>query len=206
MNTWNWIARLSAAAAMALACAAAPAAPVTLTLQGSVTGYDYIDLGALGLTNGSAVSLSLTFNETWSDGSYSFADPLGPVSGSMTVGGHSFTFNGADPFAYGYDLPSGNVNWVQPMFTGTGPALGGGDFFGLFAQISPALTLLSDIRLGYGFTTTYPGGSSTSYGYAHITADSYTITPSGTNPVPAPATLSLAMAGLLAAGFVRRRA
>jgi hypothetical protein len=207
MNLWKVLARLAAAAAVALASAAAPAAPVTLTLQGTVTGYDYIDLSTVGIANGSSVSLSLTFNETWSDGSYSFGDSLGPVSGSMTVGSHSFSFTGGDPFSYSYNLPTGDVNWVQPHFTGTGPVLGGGDFFGLFAQFTPALTLLSDLRLGYGFTTNFPDGFSiTNYGYAVITADSYTITPGGTNPVPVPATLSLVMLGLLAAGYTRRHA
>ncbi len=207
MNLWNVLARLAAAAAVALASATAPAAPVTLTLQGTVTGYDYIDLSTVGIANGSSVSLSLTFNETWSDSSYSFGDSLGPVSGSMTVGAHSFSFTGADPFSYSYDLGTGDVNWVQPKFTGTGPVLGGGDFFGVFAQFSPALTLLSDLRLGYGFTTNYPDGFTvTNYGYARITADSYTVTPGGPHPVPVPATLSLVMLALLAARVTRRHA
>ena len=205
MSPLRMIARLIAAAAVALSGAAALAAPVTLTLQGTVTGYDYIDLGTVGIADGSSVNLSLTFNETWSDGSYSFGDPLGPVNGSMTVGTHSFSFTGASPFTYSYDLGTGAVTWVQPKFTGTGPTLGGGDFFGVFAQFSPALTLLSDLRLGYGFTTSFPEGLTiTNYGYARITADSYSITPA--NAVPAPATLSLVMLASLAACGTRRRA
>jgi hypothetical protein len=207
MNLWKVLARLATAAAVALASATAPAAPVTLTLQGTVSGFDFIDLSAVGIANGSAVSLSLSFNETWSDGSYAFSDVLGPVSGSMTVGAHSFGFTGASPFSYGFNVNTGAAEWVQPLFTGTGPVLGGGDFYGLFAQFTPALTLLGDLRLGYGFTTTYPDGFTiTNYGYAVITADSYTVIAGGPNPVPAPATLSLVMLGLLAAGLTRRPA
>ncbi len=204
MNPLRLSARTIAAAALALSAAAADAALVTLTLQGTVTGYDYIDLGTVGMANGSSVSLSLTFNETWSDSSYGFSDTLGPVSGSMTVGTHGFNFSGATPFSYSYDLDTGDVVWVMPRFTGTGPTLGGGDFFGVFAQFSPALTLLSDLRLGYGFTTTDPDGFTiTNYGYARITADSYSITPA--NVVPAPATLSLVMLALVAAGWTGAR-
>ena len=207
MNLWNTLSRVVATAALTLAAAAAPAAPVTLTLHGTITGYDFIDLGAVaGLTVGTNVDLTLSFNETWSDASYSFADPLGPVSGSATVGAHHFDFTGGNAFAYSYNGNTGDVNWVEPQFTGTGPTLGGGDFFGLFGVITPQMTLNS-LFLGYGFTTTYPDGFSiTNYGYAQISLDDYTITPGGPNPVPAPATLSLAMLGLLAAGFARRRA
>jgi uncharacterized protein (TIGR03382 family) len=210
MKIWNWIAplvRFSAAAAVALASHVASAGPVTLTLQGHVSGYEFIDLSGVGIANGSAVSLSLTFNETWSDGTYSFADPIGPVSGSMTVGSHSFTFDDANPFSYSYDGNTGAVNWVQPQFLGTGPTLGGGDFFGLFAAFTPGMALQGPMSLGYGFTTSYPDGFTiTNYGYAVITADSYTITPGDANPVPTPATLPLAALALLAAGFARRRA
>lgn len=206
MRFWNVLRRLAAISAMAFA-ATAQGAPVTLTLHGTIAGYDFIDLGvAAGLTVGTAVDLSVTFNETWSDGTYSFLDPLGPVSGSATVGANAFSFTGGHPFSFSSNGVTGQVINVQPQFTGTGPTLGGGDFFGLFAVITPALTLES-LRLGYGFTTNFPEGLSvTNYGYAQISLDNYRITPNGPNEVPAPATLSLVMLGLLAAGFVRRRA
>jgi hypothetical protein len=206
MKTCHWITRFSAAAAVALASHAAWAGPVTLNLQGHVSGYEFIDLGPLGLGNGAAVNLSLTFNETWSDTTYDFSDPIGPVSGSMTVGALSFTFNDGTPFSYSSNIPAGDVNWVQPQFLGIGPSLGGGDFYGLFAQFTTGLALVNDLTLGYGFTTIYPEGISvTSYGYARITADSYTVTPADANAVPAPATLPLVAAALLAVGCTRRR-
>lgn len=203
MKTWNWITRLLIASAAALASAAAAATPVTLTLLGHVSGYEFIDLSTVGIANNSAVNLSLTFNETWSDGSYSFSDVLGPVSGSMSVGSHNFIFNAGNGYSYSSG-GGGGLNWVEPKFLGTGPTLGGGDFFGLFATFTPTLALQGEMYLGYGFTTAYPDGISiTSYGYAKIAADSYTITDA--TVVPEPATLSLAMTGLLAAGFARRR-
>jgi hypothetical protein len=204
MNLMNWMARITTVAALTLAVSTAAAAPVTMKLQGSVTGYVNLDLSA-GLPLGAAVNLSLTFNDTFSDGSYDFSDNLGPVSGSMTVGSASFTFNDYRPLSQRGGFGGFPLEWVEPMFTGTGPALGTGELFGLFAMFTPALTLFDDLLLGYGFTTAYPGGLTvTSYGYARITPDSYTITPA--SPVSAPATLSLVMLALAAAGWSRRRA
>lgn len=202
MNLWKLVRRLAATATLAFA-AVAQGAPVTLTLSGTITGYHFIDLGAVaGLTVGTPVNLSVTFNETWSDGSYSFADPLGPVSGSATVGTHAYSLTGADPNFM--TISGGMLSAVGIKITGTGPVLAGGDFFG-FASFTPALALDS-LALGYGFTTVFPGGSSvTSYGYALITPDDYQVTPGGPNAVPAPATLSLALLGLLAASCARRR-
>lgn len=96
---------------------------------------------------------------------------------------------------------------MQPFFQGAGPTLGSSELFGLYAQFSPGLTLLSDLLLGYGFATAYPDGISvTNHAHARIVADSYSVTPPGGNPVPVPATLPLAMPGLLAAGLARSRA
>lgn len=204
MHTESFRAGLAGMALCALAPLAAQAAPVTLTLQGHVTGYDYIDLSAH-LPVGAAVNLSLSFNETFSDGSYDFGDNLGPVSGSMSVGSAAFTFDGYVPYSYFGGFGGFALEWVTPRFTGTGPMLGGGDLFGLFASFTPGLTLEGELRLGYGFTTAFPDGFTiTNFGYARIAADSYSITPAAT--VPAPATLALAVTALLAAGWSRRRA
>lgn len=203
MGIRNSFARGACAAALLCVASLAHAAPVTLNFEGRVTGYDYIDLGSF-FPVGSNVSLSLTFNETFTDGTYTFADDLGPVSGSMTVGSTSFTFDGYTPWSYQYDLGTGDVTFVNPRFTGTGPTLGGGDFFGMYAAITPALTLASDLLLGYGFTTVYDDGFTiTSYGYAKLTADRYSITPAA---VPEPSTLALFAVGcLLALVGARRR-
>jgi hypothetical protein len=197
-------ARVAVALSAILACATASAIPVTLDFHGSVTSHDYIDLSA-GLPVGAHVDLSLTFNETFSDHTYSFTDDLGPVSGTMTVGSAHYVFNGYNPYSYSYNIPAGDVKWVEPMFLGTGPLIGTGELFGLFALFTPELTLVDDLLLGYGFTTDYgDGASSTAYGYARLTADRYSITPAVT-PVPEPATLLLLTAGLLGAAAIRRR-
>lgn len=190
--------------ALAGATATATAAPVTLSLSSTVVGYEFIDLGAF-LPVGAPVTLSLTFNETFSDGTYDFSDALGPVTGSMTVGSNSFTFDGVTPFSYQGGFAAFPLDWVMPQFTGTGPTLGGGELYGLFAQITPGLTLDGELRLGYGFPTTFPDGFTiTNFGYARIAAGQYSITPA--HAVPAPSTALLALLALAAAGALRHRA
>jgi hypothetical protein len=205
MKHCPWIFRSLAAGVSALAVFTAQAAPVTLNLQGTITGYDYMDLGPAGLPLGTAVSLSLSFNETFSDGTYAFSDPLGPVSGAMTAGGLGYGFTGVNPVAYS-QLPTGELRLVQLQFTGSGPALGSGFFSGLYANITPDLTLFDGVRLGYGYTTDFGNGTSvTQYGYAIVTASSYSITANGTGQVPVPATLPLVLLGLLALPATARR-
>lgn len=190
--------------ALAGATATATAAPVTLSLSSTVVGYEFIDLAAF-LPVGAPVTLSLTFNETFSDGTYDFSDALGPVSGSMTVGSASFTFNGFDAYSYKGGFAGFPLDWVMPRFTGTGPTLGGGELYGLFAQITPGLTLDGELRLGYGFTTTFPDGFSiTNFGYARIAPGQYSIAPA--HAVPAPSTVLLTLLALAAAGGLQRRA
>lgn len=193
--------RAVGAAALLLVASIATAAPVTLNFQGRVTGYDYIDLSAY-MPVGDSVSLSLTFNDTFSDGTYSFADDLGPVTGAMTVGSSSFTFDGVTPYSYQFD-GANQLASVTPHFTGTGPAFGTGELFGLFMSIAPDLTLVGDLALGYGFTTVFENGFSvTSYGYAKLTPDSYSITPAS---VPEPSTFALLALGAVLTLARRRR-
>lgn len=196
MHPQSFRAGLAGLALFALAPVASQAGPVTLNLQGHVTGYEFIDLSD-DLPVDTAVSVSLTFNETFSDGSYSFADNLGPVSGSMTVGNAGYSFDGFWPITYHLAPDGSSLEWVTPVFTGTGPDLGTGDFFGLWASFTPALTLAGELALGFRFESGFMA-------YALVTADSYSITPAST--VPTPATLALAVTALLAAGGSRRRA
>lgn len=197
------MARTSLVASMALACAAASAAPVVVHYTGTVSSYDHIDLSA-GLPLGAAVTLSLTFNETFADGSYDFADPLGPVSGAMHIGSASFVLDDVEPWTYLPNPSTGGVAWVRPLFKGGGPRIDGADFYGLLAAISPDLQLVGELVVAYGITTTSPhGGSSTAFGYARLATRSVDIRHVG--EVPAPPSLPLAMTALLAAGWVRRR-
>lgn len=152
------------------------------------------------------MNFSLSFNETFSDGTFDFSDVLGPVSGSMTAGSSVYSFAGVRAFSYQFD-PAGALSLVRLQFTGSGPTLGGGDFFGLFADINPDLTLSNGVSIGCGFTTDFgDGGAVTSYRYAVVTASNYVITPAGTAQVPD--TLPLVMPGMLglpAVRLVRRR-
>jgi hypothetical protein len=190
------LARACIALGAILVSATASAVPVTLNLQGSVTGYQFIDLSA-SFPLGASVNLSLTFNETFSDGTYSFADNLGPVSGLMSIGSASYSFNNALANSYSYDISSGEAIWVAPRFVGSGTSIGQDEFYGMTMQITPTFTLLNDILLGFGFTN----GSSTSYGYARITPSQYSFT----TAVPEPPTVVLMTLGLVALGFLAIR-
>ncbi|MDO9074286.1 MAG: hypothetical protein Q7U73_13575 [Rubrivivax sp.] len=192
--------RLAAAASLMLATTASQAGPVTLQFNGSVTGYYNGDLSGFAPV-GTAAALTLNFNETFSDGSYDFSDNLGPVSGGLTVGSASVAFDGFQAYVYsgGQTLVS-----VSPYFTGSGDAPAGASLFGLFMTITPALTVQGPLRLGYGFTTSFSDGSSTtSYRYVEMEGSS-SIVPTGT--VPAPATLPLVAMSLLIAGWAGGRA
>lgn len=199
MNLVKLSARIIATTAMALASLASFATPVTLTLDGSITAYPIGNLDNTGLNIGSPVHLTMSFNETWSDGTYLFTDPLGPASGSMTVGGFAFVFNDAKPNAYGGDAD--NVQYVRPIFTGTGPTLAGQEFYALFFSLTPAMQLTGDMLLGYSLALP----SAVVYSYATITPTSYTVTRDAVNAVPTPATLPLVGLALLALGWTRRR-
>lgn len=200
---WSpWI-HAATGALLAATCATASATLVTLNLHGTVAGPMSGDLST-GLPIGTQVTLSLTFNETFSDGSYDPADNLGPVSGSAQAGSLSFAFNGFKPNAYGYNSQAPQlVTWVSPLFTGTGPDINGGHFYGLLFSITPALTLLYDtLMLGYAFEV-QPGV--TSLAYSEIRVEQYTVTPVDPTRVPTPPTLPLVLSALAGFGLLRRR-
>jgi hypothetical protein len=183
-----------AAAWLALAAGSAQAALVTASYSGSVTGVSGLTSQALGdHPAGTAVSWSFTFDDAFKSIRPSSGDVFGaasqPTTGSVTIGGDSYTLNYARLFSYSYDLGTDEVLWYQFQVEGSGPVTAsGGSFSGLWAQLSPTMDLRSgEVGFGYGF----PGV--TVYSYLG-TAGTYTLRPAGgggTVPLPATAWLVL---------------
>jgi hypothetical protein len=194
--------RSACAAALSFLCWApggAIAVPVAVNFSGTVNNYGGDGGGPLAslVPLGTSVSFSLSFNETFSDGTYSFSDNLGPVTGSLLIGGLSYALDGYQTGGYGTDF-SGLV-YVNPQFTGTGPGIGGADFTGLFVPITPDLTFYGNPYFQF---TTHLGTVTAPY-YAYVVGEG-SIDQIG--DVPEPGTLALAFLGLLGVFAVRVRA
>lgn len=173
----------------------AAAAPITATYNGAVAGGSANPAVLATFPVGTPFSFSVTFD----DGFLALAFPLGfdpaPVSGSLNLGGTVtaltggflpfLSFSGSDILVYGF------------QFSGVGPQIaGGGDFFGLFLNLNPALGLTAAPQVGYGYTTFFDGGGSvTSYGYVAGGEGGFRVR----RAVPAPPAAWLMLAGLAAA-------
>ena len=138
----------------------------------------------------------MTFQDHVGDGDLiDWRDSAGPVSGWLRVGGQDYVLGGfRDIFlrtnfdgSYEYSLG----------FTGTGPALGGGESFsGLYMGYSSLSGWDGEGVVGYG--RTFAGGG-TAFGYLGLTGQ----TTVGPARVPEPSTLALVLVAALAAA--RRR-
>lgn len=201
MHVTRFLLHATAWAGLACACSATQAAPVQFDYSGTVTGHvaSGSNLIAGYLPLGTAMTLSVRFTETFSDGTYSFADDLGPVSGQLQIGTDTWVLDGEQDAPYATDVNTGAIAWVGLHFTGSGPAAPGSDgFFGLFVYLTPALTLAYPVQMGFD----YAPGPNGWYQYATFSG-SGSVAPVGT--VPVPATPALVATALLALALTRRR-
>lgn len=204
-RTQTLLTSVAASCLLALAAGSAQAALLTASYSGSVTGVSGGSGQALAdHPAGTAVSWSFTFDDAFRSVRPSSGNVFGAASqaatGSVTIGGDSYTLNFADLYSYSYDFNTDEVLWYTFQVQGNGPTTAsGGDFWGLWARLSPTMDLQSgQVGFGYGF----PGG--TAYSYLETTG-TYSLRPAGDGggTVPLPATAWLVLPAL--AWLVRRQ-
>lgn len=172
---------------------AAAAAPITATYNGAVAGGSANPAVLATFPVGTPFSFSVTFD----DGFLALPFPIGldvaAVSGSLDLGGTVTALTSGHIGGLSFNGP--DIIWYGFQFGGVGPQIaGGGDFFGLFLYLTPALTLQFAPSAGYGYTTVFPdgGGSVTSYGYVSGGEGTFTVR----RAVPAPPAAWLMLTGL----------
>lgn len=189
--------------ALAVACAlAAPAHAglIKMSYTGQVTGYWSLDILQDDFPVGTAVSMTLTYDDSFIGQPIStFYLGMSPsISGTMTLGSSVYTINAMSLsyFSYGptIDDPSPNYGF---HVTGTGPDTDDGEVFS---------------GLGLNFGTGWPG-SPTLIGFGNtnwqVANNGYLLIAGTTThemistPVSSPATLALCLAGLGALGLTR---
>lgn len=200
------IATIFAAVCLLLGVAShSTAALMTASYSGSVTGALYNPQVLNDFPVGTAVSWQFTFDDSFrnltaAQDVFGLADRS--VTGGAQVGSDSIALNHMHLFSYQYNMNTGEILSFNWQVEGTGPTTGnGGEFFGVWLLLDPALNLLGSPRIGYGYTTEYEGGITiTSYGYLE-SEGTFDLRPAG--EVPLPSTLWLMLPALAWLG--RRR-
>ena len=156
---------------------AAVAASVTASYSGTVTSATADPRALADYPLGTSVSWQFAFDDAFLSLNPSTDNLFGgasqAVSGTATVGTDVYALDFAR-LAF-YTIPFLGASTVVRYgfeIEGSGPpSASGGDFFGVILSFDPALTLLGDPKVGYGYTTLFDGGSITNYGYLETTGD-----------------------------------
>lgn len=184
--------RTALAAVLLFAASVARADMITIDFSGTTLGrYSGIDFTSQ-VPVGTAVGYSVTFQDRVGDRDLTdWRDSPGPVSGWLRVGGQDYVLGGFRDVFLSTDF-DGSYEYSLG-FTGTGPALGGGEAFsGLYMAYSSLSGWDGEGLVGYGRTSS---GGGTSFGYLGLRGQ----TTVGPARVPEPSTLALLLVAALAA-------
>jgi hypothetical protein len=201
MKSSIWLPSLTLAAALALLPALTSAAPVTASFSGVVTGALISNASVLtDFPVGTSASFSTSFDDSLLTPNLPVTGfDLGLASGQLALGAVVWQLDHGYIMSYQYQF-TGEVDWYQLRFTGTGPSItNGGELFGLFLQVTPDLQLVAgpgSINAGFG----YSNATVTSYSYASLGGDFEV-----THPVPEPTSVGLTGLGLAVLRLARRR-
>lgn len=182
----------------ALSNQAAVAGTVTASYSGTVAAGIFDGRALTDYPLGTSVSWQFVFDDAFRSLNPSTDDVFGGasqvVSGTATIGADVYTLNFARLASYqtlGFAPTS--VERFNFQIEGSGPqSASGGSFFGVFLSFDPALTLLGNPTVGFGYTTTFAEGSVTNFGYLETTGN-LRLTP---NAVPLPSTALLVLLAL----------
>lgn len=196
MKTKAWI--FAVAFLLASTTSSAMATMMTASFSGAVSGYLFAPATLQSdFPVGTAVSWQFTFDDsfrTLNANDIVFGQADRPVTGSAQVGSDSIVLNNMHLFSISYNGNTNEIFSFRWQVEGTGPTVtGGGEFFGVWLTLDPALNLEGAPMIGYAYTTQYEWGSITSYGYLE-TAGAFNVRQAG--EVPLPATLWLMLPAL----------
>lgn len=180
------------------ALSALPSLPVhagliNMSYSGSVFGYFSLPILQDDFPLGTAVSMALTYDDSFIGLPTSqFYLGLAPaISGTMTLGGSVYTLNAMSLsyFSYGATAADPSPNYGFHV-SGTGPATGDGEVFSGIDLSFNLTSLGASLLIGFGNTNWFVANN------GYLLHSGTTSHQRVSNPVPAPGTLALLLAGL----------